>query len=88
MMEVSRSTIGPKGQVTIPIAIRRRLGLEPGDKVSWRVENGAVRLAPERHTLESVAGSVGPPTATEDLEQIIEDAKEERAERTVRKLQG
>ncbi|CAN5772079.1 AbrB/MazE/SpoVT family DNA-binding domain-containing protein [soil metagenome] len=33
-----------KGQVTIPIAIREKLGLHPGTEVQFEVEGRAVRL--------------------------------------------
>lgn len=33
-----------KGQVTIPQAVRRRLGIEPGTEVDFEVDNDAVRL--------------------------------------------
>lgn len=33
-----------KGQVTIPQAIRRRLGIEPGTEVEFEVEEEVVRL--------------------------------------------
>lgn len=36
--------ITSKGQVTIPIEIRKRLGLLPGIKVEWEVAGNAVRL--------------------------------------------
>jgi hypothetical protein len=39
-----------------------------------------------RATLESTAGSLEPATRTEDIEAMIREAKEERAERTVAKL--
>ena len=42
--------------------------------------------ARRRFTIESAAGSVQPATATEDFERIIQEAKEERAERSVDKL--
>ena len=48
------------------------------------------QTAPEqgtsRFTVETAAGSVGPPTRTEDIEGMIQDAKEERAERLMSKL--
>ena len=34
------STISSKGQVTVPQEIRKRLGLEPGDRVEFVVEEG------------------------------------------------
>jgi AbrB family looped-hinge helix DNA binding protein len=33
-----------KGQVTIPIAVREELGLQPGDEVEFVVENGAAKI--------------------------------------------
>ena len=33
-----------KGQVTIPLDIRQRLGLRPGDEVEFVVEDDAVRV--------------------------------------------
>lgn len=34
-----------KGQVTVPLAMRRALGLEPGDSVRWDIdEAGGLRL--------------------------------------------
>ena len=38
--------ITSKGQVTIPLQVRRELGLEPGDEVVITVENGAARIVP------------------------------------------
>ena len=34
-----------KGQVTVPLAMRRALGLEPGDSVRWDIDDaGVLRL--------------------------------------------
>ena len=35
---VMESSVSPKGQVTIPVEIRRLLGVKPKDKVVFRVE--------------------------------------------------
>lgn len=43
MMELSR--VSSKGQVTIPIDIRKRLNLKEGDKVVFYEENGRVFIA-------------------------------------------
>ena len=32
------------GRVTIPIAVREELGLQPGDEVDFMVEDGAARI--------------------------------------------
>ena len=81
------TTITQRGQVTLPAEVQRLLGLRPRDKVTFAIDQGQVRLVPARFTLESAAGSVEPPTRTEDLERIIHEAKEERAARVVRELE-
>lgn len=81
-----QSSVSPKGQITIPVEIRKMLGVKPKDKVSFEVEDGKVNLVPARFTLESVFGSVPPPTRTEDLEQLSSDVKEEQVQKTVDKL--
>ena len=40
--------VSPKGQVVIPAAIRKQLGILPGSMVSVSVEAGAVRIALDR----------------------------------------
>jgi AbrB family looped-hinge helix DNA binding protein len=39
-----QSAIGERGQITIPKAVRRQLGLRPGMRLEVSVENGAVTL--------------------------------------------
>ena len=38
--------VGPKGQVVIPKEMRDRLGIIPGDEVSFVLEERAVRMEP------------------------------------------
>ena len=85
-MKEMLSSVSPKGQVTIPLEIRRLLGVKPRDKVAFKVENGQVQIAPARYTLESVMGSVAPPTRTEDFERLSAEAKEEHLARSMAKL--
>jgi AbrB family looped-hinge helix DNA binding protein len=40
------STISSKGQVTVPLAIRKRLGLKEGDRVEFVVEGDKTVLRP------------------------------------------
>ena len=46
------SSVSPKGQVTVPVAIRRLLGIKPKDKVAFRVEGKRVELTPARTPLD------------------------------------
>ena len=52
------SNLTSKGQVTIPVSIRKALGLKPRDKVAFRLENGAVRLEPARASVRDSYGKV------------------------------
>jgi AbrB family looped-hinge helix DNA binding protein len=36
------SSVSPKGQITLPVAVRKRLGIKPKDKVSIRLEGDRV----------------------------------------------
>src|SRR6266516_4624510 len=85
-MKEMLSSVSPKGQVTIPLEIRRMLGVKPKDKVAFTVKNGRVRIAPARYTLESIRGSVQPATRTEDFDRLIREAEEEQAAKTMAKL--
>ena len=40
------STISSKGQITVPLEIRKRLGLKEGDRVEFVVENGRTTIRP------------------------------------------
>lgn len=41
-------TVSDKGQVVIPAAIRRRLGLGPGSKLDFQLEGDSIRVRPQR----------------------------------------
>jgi AbrB family looped-hinge helix DNA binding protein len=46
-MKYSR-TISSKGQVAVPQEIRQRIGLSPGDRVEFVIENGRTLIRPFR----------------------------------------
>lgn len=53
------STISSKGQITIPIEVRHRLGLKEGDKVEFVLEEGRTVLRPaqaQRNPFEAYVG--------------------------------
>ena len=53
------STVTSKGQITLPIEIRRALRLRAGDRVSFRTtRDGSVVVEPETVDLLSLRGSV------------------------------
>ncbi len=52
------SSITSKGQATIPLAIRRRLGLRPGGKVAFVLEKDRVVLKAVKRDVGSAFGLV------------------------------
>lgn len=44
----SQARITSKGQVTVPAAIRRALGVSPGDSLIFDEQNGEVKIHPIR----------------------------------------
>jgi AbrB family looped-hinge helix DNA binding protein len=53
------STISSKGQVTVPIEVRRRLGLKVGDRVEFIFEGGHTVLRPARSEKNPFSDFVG-----------------------------
>jgi antitoxin PrlF len=45
-----------KGQVTLPIEVRRYLGIESNDRVAFVIEDGDVRLRRHGSVIERTAG--------------------------------
>ncbi|MGH9733560.1 MAG: AbrB/MazE/SpoVT family DNA-binding domain-containing protein [Candidatus Acidiferrales bacterium] len=43
-----KTKLSTKGQVVLPLRIRRTLGLQPGDSLDAKVQGGGVILTPQR----------------------------------------
>ncbi len=83
------ATISNIGQVTIPPDIRRKLGLAPGDKLTFVLDDvGKVTLRPVRYTVASLRGIVPalPNRETDDFDDQIAEARHARANRTGRNV--
>jgi antitoxin PrlF len=51
------TTLTSKGQVTIPKKIRDELNLQPGDQLSFEIENGnKISVRPEKKTADQAFG--------------------------------
>lgn len=66
------TTMTTKGQVTVPRAIRDRLGLKSGDKMAFTMlSDGTVVMRPKTRRLAELAGSLTrpgqPKVAIEDM---------------------
>lgn len=83
-MKEFESSISPKGQITLPVEVRRRLGLRPKDKVNIQVEGDEVKITPARSRLAEsyqAVPALEPPRA---LEEMTEIAAEEHAQHVAR----
>lgn len=72
------STVTSKGQVTIPVEVRRHMRLKTRDKVAFVVEDGGtVRLSAPRHSdissLRGAAGSLQKPLSWQKVKEIAQE---------------
>ena len=76
------SAINSKGQVTIPAAVRRHLGVSPKDKIAFVLEDtGEVKLTVPRYpTIQSLRGAAGSLEHPLSWGQMREIAREDRVE--------
>lgn len=74
------STITSKGQVTIPVEVRKHLGLKQGDKLSFVIaDSGTVGLqVPTYPTVASLAGRVASLDRDLSYDEMKEIAYEDR----------
>ncbi len=76
------STISRKGQITVPQEIRKRLGLEPGDRVEFVIEEGRTVIRPhhsEVNPFEKYIGILGPfPGGEEGIKAWIDDMRSDK----------
>ena len=81
---LSRATGG--GRVTVPIAVRHRLGIGPGDRVVTTIdEQGGVKLRRVERAARSVQSVQGktptpPGLQTDELDDLIEEAMSDHAD--------
>lgn len=73
------STISSKGQVTVPQEIRKRLGLEPGDRIDFVIDGDRTIIRPSRSAedpFDKYRGILGPfPGGEEGIKAWIDDMR-------------
>ena len=83
------TTVTSKGRLTIPVAIRRKLGINPGDLIAFVIddENGA-RVRRVEHDVWTVQGMIPTPPGlvTDDLDDLIEEAMADHADWVVQRM--
>lgn len=79
-MAVAR--IGRRGQLTLPVDVRRALDLKEGDRVIVLAEGDVATIRPVRKTLRDLRGSI-PVEGPQDFDEIREEVRMQRAKRQV-----
>lgn len=73
---MSSATITSKGQITIPLRVREKLGLEPGDRIEFvEVDDGKFQLMPATRSIKELEGryqgKVSGPVSIEEMNAAI-----------------
>lgn len=77
------STISSKGQITVPLEIRRRLGLKEGDRVEFVVEGEwtIIRPAhPPQNPFEKYAGVLPAFHSQDEIDAWVSGLRDEETE--------
>ena len=72
------TSVTSKGQVTIPVEVRRALGIQPHDRIEFQLtDDGSAIVRKAESVVQRLFGAVpydGPPL---DVEKMIEEAQDE-----------
>lgn len=77
MIAEAETVVTRKGQITIPVSIRRALSLREGDRIAWAMEGQEVRLVRRPGVVDRTAGMFhhgGAALAAEELRLVAESA--------------
>ena len=78
------ATLTSKGQITVPIAIRNRLGLVEGDRVEFVTEGGQTVMRPvrgEENPFKQFAGVLGTfPGGSAEINTWVAEIRDEAVE--------
>lgn len=87
-MKEHLSVITRKGQVTIPVAIRRALSLKEGDKIAFEIEEDRIRIARRDSVVARTAGALrsAMPMLSAEEEKVV--AERAIAEDVIERMEG
>lgn len=64
-----------KGQVTVPVEVRRLIGLEAGGKIQFQTDaDGKVYIQAKKRSIKSLKGLFERPASPVDVDAAISDA--------------
>jgi antitoxin PrlF len=76
------ATLTSKGQITLPLAVRAKLGLSAGNQVDFVAMDGGYRLMPVRSDVTSLrgrfAGRVTKPVSIDAMNEAVADGAASR----------
>jgi AbrB family looped-hinge helix DNA binding protein len=69
-------TMSAKGQIVIPLKIRKKFGLKKGEKLFIEVEDKDIKLIPRTVDITTLVGSVKPVFDRETVKKNIREMRE------------
>ncbi len=70
-LSMATSTMTTKGQVTIPLDVRQRLGLDSGDRIEFvEIESGVFAIKPAIDDVRSLKGMLRKPAKPVSIEAM------------------
>jgi AbrB family looped-hinge helix DNA binding protein len=84
-MEEITCAVGAKGQVTLPAAVRKALGITGNGRITFAIDSGNVRIKSAQDPLAEIYRSVPALKRPLTLKQMREIAIEEHVQRAARK---
>jgi AbrB family looped-hinge helix DNA binding protein len=85
-MQQFAARVTTKGQVTIPVEIRRLLGINPYDRVAFVIEDGQVQLTRTGSVIEQTKGAAAGRGPRIDVSGMRDLAERAIAEETVERM--
>ena len=79
------SSVSQKGQITLPVELRKELDIEPKDVVVIALEDGHLSVQKAESNMLSGFGVVPVPDSSKSWKEIERDVFDDIAERNVRK---
>jgi len=84
MTKLYTSVVTQKGQVTIPVEIRRALGIKANDRVTFIIDQDRVCIEPIAESIETIFGAIEPIQRPEDFQRLRDTAIEDHVDDIVR----
>jgi AbrB family looped-hinge helix DNA binding protein len=71
-----KTTVSVRGQVSIPVRIRKKFNIEPESQILWQTEGNTIRVIPVPK--DAIAAFRGKGSGKYSTEKMIRDRQEER----------